>query len=143
MSAEQTTERDALPWGEMPYDGRPVAEVIHEYVVVRGDLCEQYARDQLTNWIERYVAELVRSAETDRDRFLRAFSQQFDQREEYEVECKRLWTMEERLTVLADSWVQRYGDDSIDTEIAELRLAILGAPEQSTSPADQTGGDHS
>lgn len=35
-----------VPWGEMPYDKRAVADVIYDYAVIRGDLTEQYARDQ-------------------------------------------------------------------------------------------------
>ena len=46
---------DELPWGDSPYDSKTPAEVIHDYVMVRGDLSEQYARDQLAGWIERYA----------------------------------------------------------------------------------------
>lgn len=56
----------------------------------------------------------VASVEAERDKFVAAFSEQFDQREEYAAECKRLWPTEERLEAaeaqvaavraLADEW---------------------------------------
>lgn len=49
-----------LPWGDWPYDHRTPAEVVHDFAVVRGDLSEQYARDQLSEWIERLARERVR-----------------------------------------------------------------------------------
>lgn len=38
----------------------------------------------------------AKRAEAERDKYLSAFSEQFDQREEYAAECKRLWPIEER-----------------------------------------------
>lgn len=32
--------------------GKSIAEIVHDYAVVRGDLSEQYARDQLVRIIE-------------------------------------------------------------------------------------------
>lgn len=46
---------DDLPWGDIPYDHKSVAEVVHDFAVVRGDLSEQYARDQLVSWINRMI----------------------------------------------------------------------------------------
>jgi hypothetical protein len=57
-----SAEKDALAWGEMPYDRKTVAEVVHDYAVVRGDPSEQYARDQLVLWIERYAQEMQAQA---------------------------------------------------------------------------------
>jgi len=50
---DQTPEASAVP---MWHDRRTIAEIIHEYGYVRGDLTEQYARDQLTAIIESRVA---------------------------------------------------------------------------------------
>lgn len=47
---------EALAWGDAPYDHKTPAEVVHDFAVVRGDLSEQYARDQLAEWIERHAA---------------------------------------------------------------------------------------
>jgi hypothetical protein len=44
-----------LPWGEMAYDSKTPREVVDDYVLVRGDLVEEYAREQLAVWIERYA----------------------------------------------------------------------------------------
>lgn len=38
------------------WSDKTIAEIIHEYGKVRGDLCEQYARDQLTAIIEQRIA---------------------------------------------------------------------------------------
>jgi hypothetical protein len=40
----------------MPYDGKTPREVIDDYVLVRGDLSAEYARQQLATWIDRYAA---------------------------------------------------------------------------------------
>lgn len=40
------------------HDGKSIAEIIYEYGAVRGDLSEQYARDQLVSIIEGRIAEL-------------------------------------------------------------------------------------
>lgn len=34
------------------YAGKSIAEIVHDYAVVRGDLVEQYARDQLIGILE-------------------------------------------------------------------------------------------
>lgn len=52
-------------WGEWPYDSKAPAEVVHDYAVIRGDLSEQYARDQLAEWIERYAAHSAAAALTE------------------------------------------------------------------------------
>lgn len=41
------------------YQGKTMAEVIHDYAVIRGDLSEQYARDQLVRIIEEREAPLI------------------------------------------------------------------------------------
>jgi hypothetical protein len=46
---------EGLPWGEMPYDGKTPREVVDDYVLIRGDLVAEYAREQLATWIERYA----------------------------------------------------------------------------------------
>lgn len=51
-----------VAWGDVPYDSKTPAEVVHDYAVVRGDLCDQYARDQLADWIKRYGREKAREA---------------------------------------------------------------------------------
>lgn len=43
------------------YDRMTIAEIVHDYAVVRGDLSEQYARDQLVSIIEARI----RAAEDD------------------------------------------------------------------------------
>jgi hypothetical protein len=48
-----------VPWGDIPYDSKTPAQVVHDYAVIRGDLSEQYARDQLSGWIERYAQHAV------------------------------------------------------------------------------------
>lgn len=50
---------DALPWGHTAYDHMPVAMMVHDFAVTRGDLSEQYARDQLSNAIERKIAHVI------------------------------------------------------------------------------------
>lgn len=49
-----------------PYAGKSWAEIIHDYAVIRGDLSEQYARDQLVNliWLreKQARADAVREA---------------------------------------------------------------------------------
>lgn len=51
-----------LDWGDSPYDTKTPAEVVHDYAVTRGDLCEEYAREQLSGWIERYAAHRASEA---------------------------------------------------------------------------------
>lgn len=46
-------------WGDLPYDRLTISQIVHDYVVTRGDLSEQYARDQLTRVIERHIAHAV------------------------------------------------------------------------------------
>ncbi len=46
---------ETLAWGDMPYDSKTPAEVVNDYVLIRGDLSTQHARDQLARWIERYA----------------------------------------------------------------------------------------
>jgi hypothetical protein len=48
---------EVLAWGWSPYDTLTPAEVVHDYVAVRGDLVAEYARAQLASWIERYAAQ--------------------------------------------------------------------------------------
>lgn len=50
-----------------PYDDKSVAEIVHEFAVVRGDLSEQYARDQLTAVIERRIERLTDMLRLERD----------------------------------------------------------------------------
>lgn len=38
-----------------PYDDMTIAEIIHDYAVIRGDLTEQYARDQLVKIINERI----------------------------------------------------------------------------------------
>ena len=56
MTEEHSAENGLLPWGDLPYDRRSVGEMVHDFAVVRGDLSEQYARDQLVKAIERKLA---------------------------------------------------------------------------------------
>jgi hypothetical protein len=44
-----------LPWGDSPYDAKSPREVVDDYVLTRGDLVDDHAREQLANWIERYA----------------------------------------------------------------------------------------
>lgn len=46
----------APEWGDVPYDHRTPEQIVHDYAVVRGDLSEQYARDQLAAQWRRHVA---------------------------------------------------------------------------------------
>lgn len=48
--------------GNVPYDHKTPAEVVYDFAVIRGDLSEQYARDQLAGWIERLVTARVAEA---------------------------------------------------------------------------------
>lgn len=47
------------------WSGRPVSEAIYEYACVRGDLTEQYARDQLAAIFERILADRLRKARAE------------------------------------------------------------------------------
>lgn len=44
-------------WEESPYKNMSIAEIIHDYVVIRGDLSEPYARNQLEAIIEQRMVE--------------------------------------------------------------------------------------
>lgn len=59
--------------------------------------------DRILTLIDALNAERAAHATTkaELDKYLAAFSEQFDQREEYEAECKKLWPIEERADVLA------------------------------------------
>jgi hypothetical protein len=61
-SSGGTETNTDIPWGDLPYDSKTPAEVVHDFAVIRGDLSEQYARDQLANWIERYAAQVGRES---------------------------------------------------------------------------------
>lgn len=47
-----------------PYDDKTIAEIVHDYAVIRGDLSEQYARDQLVHLIEQRIDQ-ARGADRD------------------------------------------------------------------------------
>lgn len=57
--AGDTDDATVLEWS--PYDDMSIAEIVHDYVVVRGDLSEQYARDQLVSIIEKRIARRLRA----------------------------------------------------------------------------------
>lgn len=59
MSDRVSTETDEWPYS--PYDDKTIAEIVHDYAVIRGDLSEQYARDQLVTIIERRIAAALRT----------------------------------------------------------------------------------
>lgn len=40
-------------------------QVVDDYVLVRGDLTEEYAREQLADWIERYATRVANQALAD------------------------------------------------------------------------------
>lgn len=44
----------------LPYKDQTVAAIVHDYVVNRGDLFEQYALDQLVDLIEQKIAHARR-----------------------------------------------------------------------------------
>lgn len=46
-----------------PYAGKSVAEIVHDYAVIRGDLTEQYARDQLVRIIEGRIGVAEKRAD--------------------------------------------------------------------------------
>lgn len=54
MSDESLLKTEQVSPG---YDGKTVAEIVHDFAVVRGDLGEQYARDQLVRIIEWRIAQ--------------------------------------------------------------------------------------
>ena len=89
------------------------------------------------------LLDRLEAAEAERDKYLAAFSEQFDQREEYAVECKRLWRMEARVELLAETWESFPG--SIRAFCADDLRAALGAPQPADAPeghgdADGAGG---
>lgn len=53
------------------YDGKSIAEIVHDFTVVRGDLSEGYARVQMVEALERHMAqrlsEIEKTTEGDTD----------------------------------------------------------------------------
>jgi hypothetical protein len=72
------------------------------------------------------LLDRLEAAEADRDKYLAAFSEQFDQREEYAVECKRLWRLEARVEALVDDW-ESWSPSAWDDPAEDLRAALDGA----------------
>jgi hypothetical protein len=56
------------------------------------------------------LEEKLAQVTADRDKYLTAFSEQFDQREEYTAECKRLWPIETERDALVEA-VRALADD--------------------------------
>lgn len=137
-----------------PYDSLTIAEIIHDYAVVRGDLTEQYARDQLAQIIERRLAEkdaeierLRESLETQGD-----VSQKWQQRANEARAALADVTRERddlraRVEALADEWQTAYDRwSSIDPErnrasifrahANRLRRALLDIPTAERGESD-------